>query len=253
MTIHSTSYFNSSYPHYGLMVGQNFLTISQKTDKVDEAVTLRKYLHEYTSTYKSEFEEAFLKESLKMPSNIEDALQGAVEDFLKLWNQLVLNKGLEQLVLFPPLFKDLDEGFGYPFYTYEVKPGMLEIGLNFTVVPSQDGKSIASASVSMYHELAYDPEMWALFKECVKNLIEVVEPEARVKGAKLILTELGTDEEISNFNFFNMTGIYRYNGVGYMTLGPEGEGGSRYTLLVTPDSSPNTIYSQRRYVTKPSQ
>jgi hypothetical protein len=163
------------------------------------------------------------------------------------------NKGLEQLVLFPPLFKDLDEGFGYPFYTYEVKPGMLEIGLNFTVVPSQDGKSIASASVSMYHELANDPEMSALFKECVKNLIEVVEPEARVKGAKLILTELGTDEEISNFNFFNMTGIYRYNGVGYMTLGPEGEGGSRYTLLVTPDSSPNTIYSQRRYVTKPSQ
>lgn len=73
-------------------MGQNFLTISQKTDKVDEAVTLRKCLHEYTSTYKSEFEEAFLKESLKMPSNIEDALQGAVEDFLKLWNQLVLIK-----------------------------------------------------------------------------------------------------------------------------------------------------------------
>ena len=42
-----------------------------------------------------------------------------------------------------------------------------------------------------------------------------------------------------------MTGIYRYNGVGYMTLGPEGYGGSRYTLIVTPDSSPNTIYSQK--------
>ncbi len=241
-------YIGSDKPQYGLQVGQQLACIAQETDKVSESMTLLKFLYNYTFEYKDKFEATFIEESLRMPGDYENVLEAPLEDFMKMWNQLVLNKKLDKLIVFPRLFTENDMGWAHNFYQHESGPALW-----VSVMPSPDKKTIANASVGMNYRFEEDPEMVSLFKQCIINLIEVVEPEARIQGSSTILKGLGADENFSSLDFLNMIGSYKYNGIAYSTYGPDGFGGDSYGLLAKPDDTPSTIYNQRLYLLKPSE
>lgn len=241
-------YMGFDHQQYGLMVGPQLLCIAQGTEKVTESVALLKFLHSYTFEYKDEFEAAFLEESRKMPGDFENVLESSLQDFMKMWNQLVLNKNLDKLIVFPHLFIEDDRGWAYNFAQHESGPALW-----VSVTLSADKRTISNASVSMDHRFDEDPEMISLFKQCIINLIEVVEPEARIPGSSMILNGLGADEDFSSLDFLNMIGSFKYNGKSYMTFGPYGYGVDRYSLIVRSDDTPSTNYNQRGYLLKPSE
>ena len=121
------------------------------------------------------------------------------------------------------------------------------------VTLSPDTGSINTAAVSMYYEFYEDPEMVGLFKQCIINLMEVVEPEARVQGPDKILKGLGADDSFSSLDFLNMIGSIRYNGVTYFTFGPDGLGHDTYGLYVQLDDTLGNVMGPRRYLIRPSE
>lgn len=241
-------YINSDIPQYGLQVGPRLLCIAQGTEKVSESVALLKFLHNYTFEFENEFKAAFLEESRKMPDYDGNILEAPLEDFLKMWNQLALSKNLDKLIVFPSLFEENNKGWGYNFYQRKSGPG-----LSVSVTLSPDTGSINTAAVSMYYEFYEDPEMVGLFKQCILNLIEVVEPEARVQGSDKILKGLGADDSFSSLDFLNMIGSIRYNGVTYFTFGPDGLGHDIYGLYVQLDDTLGNVMGPRRYLIRPSE
>ncbi|MFY9451948.1 MAG: hypothetical protein WAQ09_09445 [Bacillota bacterium] len=244
-----SEYTGSELEHYGLMVGPSLLAIAHNTQMADEAIQLLIFLHDYTYQFEEEFRAAFLEESLKMPGDVDDLLSSSVDDFLKMWNQLALSKNLEQLVVFPALFREMEEGFGYTFYVYEIAPNTFTPGLSMGFTPSTDNTKMAYAGVSMHVDLENNPEVVALFKECIKNLLQVADYQARINGPKEILEFLGSDEEISSFDFFSMAGAARRNSVEYTTWGPRSYNlGVQYVLRVEYDDSEGEDFNNRFYI-----
>ena len=241
-------YINSDIPQYGLQVGMDLLGIAQGTKNASESIALLKFLHNYTFEYENEFKAAFLDESRKMPDYDGNILEASLEDFLKMWNQVALSKNLDKLIVFPSLFMETEEGWSYNFYQRESGPGLW-----VSVTLSPDTGSIITAAVSMHCELYEDPEMIGLYKQCIINLIEVVDPEARIQGPDKILKGLGADDSFSSLDFLNMIGSMRYNGVTYFTFGPDGLGHDSYGFFVQFDDTLGNIMGPRRYLTRPSE
>ena len=212
---------------YGITVGVGFAGIASKTQNPAESFRLLKFLGDYWEEHQIKFEEAVRKETEKitLPGS---GLDGTVEEFMLIWNQVALTMNRDDLFLIPRPLVEVGS-FGTSFRTPD------DYNYLFISVMSYDnGQTISNAGISFKNKVATQSKYLKNFTDCVEILLKTIDPVAREMGTAEILKGLGVDIDQFNLDFFYMTGFYHHNDIQYNTRGPNPDNEhSEYNISVS--------------------
>ncbi len=212
---------------YGIPVGVGFAGIASKTQNPAESFRLLKFLGDYWEEYQIKFEEAVRKETEKitLPGS---GLDGTVEEFMLIWNQVALTMNRDDLFLIP---RPLDEvgRFGTSLRTPDDYNYLV-----ISIMSYDSGHTISNVGISFKNKVATQSKYLKNFTDCVEILLKTIDPVAREMGTAEILKGLGADIDRFNLDFFYMTGFYHHNDIQYNTRGPNPDNEhSEYNISVS--------------------
>ncbi len=204
---------DSKYAIYGITVGVGFAGISSKTKDLAESFKLLQFLGDYWEEYQRKFAVAVKEEAegIALPGS---GLDGTVEEFMLIWNQVALTMNRDDLFLMP---KPLHEAgaYGTSFRTPD------DYNYLFVGIMSNDhGQSISNVHISFKNKVASQSKYLKNFTDCVEILLKTIDPVAREIGTAELLKGLGADLDHFNLDFFYMVGFYHHNDIQFHTMGP---------------------------------